>query len=448
MRTEVVVMANQLPVGPYRMVRTADNQTVPWYVIPYDEDGTCTGPRTRDDLIERARTGGFTDIVLFCHGWNNDWRQATERYDDFFAGFVRMRTERSLPAPAGFRPLLVGVYWPSKLMLSDAEQGPDIAGGEADDEAVAEEREAVGELARFLGPDRAERLFDLAQGDSLTSDEALELAGVLAPLYATDRDETAEGAAPAPAEIAASWRVARRPVPSADPADFGAAVPAGSDPQVAGLLDFLKPKEIVRSASVWLMKDRAGRVGARGVGPLLAALVGSGARVHVAGHSFGAKVLLSAIVAPATLPGQVHSALLLQPAVSHLCFAADADGKGHPGGYRPALNRVTRPILSTFSAHDVPLTRMFHFALRRAGDLGDAQIAGDEPPNRYAALGGFGPRPLGPDVELVSVLDPTQRYPLDGGVRVLGVNGSRTIGGHGDVSNASTWWMLYNLITG
>jgi hypothetical protein len=442
-------MPGQLPVGPYRMVRTADNRMVPWYVIPFDENGTCTGPRTRDHLIEQARTGGFTDIVVFCHGWNNDWRQATNRYDNFFNGFVRMRTERSLPVPAGFNPLLVGIFWPSKLLISGDELGPDIAGDEADDESVADEREAVTELARFLGPDRAPRLFELAQQDELSEEEARELAEMLAPLYATDRDETAEPEAPTTDAIAASWQARRKRPPTGDPADFGAATPAaGGGPLAAGFLDFLKPQEIVRSASVWLMKDRAGRVGARGVGPMLAGLLGSGARVHVVGHSFGAKVLLSAIAAPASLPGRVHSALLLQPAVSHLCFAADANGKGGPGGYRPALNRVVRPIVTTFSAHDVPLTKIFHFALRRDGDLGEAHIAGDEPPNRYAALGGFGPRPLGPDTELMSILDPAARYPLDSaGLRVLGVNGTRTISSHGEVSNPSTWWMLYDLIT-
>ena len=442
-------MPGQLPVGPYRMVRTADNRMVPWYIIPFDENGACTGPRTRDHLIEAARTGGFTDIVVFCHGWNNDWRQATSRYDNFFNGFVRMRTERSLPVPAGFNPLLVGVFWPSKLMVSGDELGPDIAGDEVDDESVADERQAVEDVARFVGPDRAPRFFELAQQDELSESDALELAEMLAPLYATDRDETSEPEPPAPADIVASWLARRKRPPSGDPADFGAATPpADAGPQVAGFLDFLKPQEIVRGASVWLMKDRAGRVGARGVGPMLAGLLGSGARVHVVGHSFGAKVMLSAISAPASLPGQVRSALLLEPAVSHLCFAADANGKGGPGGYRSAFNRVALPILSTFSAHDLPLTKVFHFALRRAGDLGEAQIAGDEPPNRYAALGGFGPRPLGTDTELVSILDPTSRYPLDSpGLQVIGVNGTRTISSHGEVSNESTWWMLYDLMT-
>ncbi|RZU49500.1 hypothetical protein EV385_1252 [Krasilnikovia cinnamomea] len=442
-------MTDQLPVGPYRMVRTAEGTAVPWYVVPFDSDGACTGPRTRDDLVNRARGGGFTDIVIFCHGWNNDWRQATGRYDDFFNGYVRLRTERALPAAPGFAPLLVAIFWPSKLLVADADQPPDFAGdGDADDAAVADERDDLAELAAAVDPDHRPRLFELAQQRGLDEADALELAGILAPLYATDREETAEQAPPTPAEIAASWQAPRRRR-SADPADFDTpTTTVDGAPQAAGWADFLRPREILRGASVWLMKDRAGRVGARGVGPLLVQLLGTGARVHVVGHSFGAKVLLSAIAAPAALPATVHSALLLEPAVSHLCFAADADGHGRPGGYRPVLDRVGQPILSTFSGHDEPLHKFFHLALRRAGDLGEADIAADEPPSRYAALGGYGPRPLGAQATLTPILDPTTRYALDApGLQVVGVDGTRTIPSHGEVSNPSTWWMLYDLMT-
>jgi hypothetical protein len=158
--------------------------------------------------------------------------------------------------------------------------------------------------------------------------------------------------------------------------------------------------------------------------------------------------MLSAITAPPSLPEQVHSALLLQPAVSHLCFAADANGKGGPGGYRPAIKRVTQPIVATYSRHDFALTRLYHLALRRGRDLGEVDFAAEEPPSRYAALGGYGPRPVGDGVKLVDVRDPGRRYDLgEDGLQVLGVDCTNTIGGHGKISNESTWWMLYDLVT-
>jgi hypothetical protein len=445
------VMVDRLPLGPYRVVRTVEGIEVPWYIVPFDEEGRCTGPQTRAELVKRAGREGYSDIVLFAHGWNNDWLQATDRYEKFLKGYLEMRRERGLPVPSEFRPLLVGIFWPSKLLVERDRQAPDIAGDEPDDEpddeAVASERQEIADLAAVVPQDAVERFYELTQRKELDEAEALELATLLAPLYATDADETAE-APPTPKHIAASWQVPRRRRRrTGDLTDYGTGARTTDDPLAAGFLDFLRPREIVRSASVWQMKDRAGRVGARGVAPLLTELLGSGARVHAVGHSFGAKVVLSAITAPVQLPDQVQSVLLLQAAVSHLCFASDANGRGRPGGYRPALGRVRTPILSTFSEHDDQLTRMFHWALRRDTDLGDAGIAADEPPSRYAALGGFGPRGLGQESKLIDILKPVARYDLTvTGIEVYGIDATPAISGHGEVSNEATWWMLYNLV--
>lgn len=68
--------------------------------------------------------------------------------------------------------------------------------------------------------------------------------------------------------------------------------------------------------------------------------------------------------------------------------------KGKPGAFRPALTRVVRPMMTTFSKNDVPLHDIFHLICRRAKDLGEAQIAGAV--SRFAALGGYGPQTLAP----------------------------------------------------
>jgi pimeloyl-ACP methyl ester carboxylesterase len=199
---------------------------------------------------------------------------------------------------------------------------------------------------------------------------------------------------------------------------------------------------------VLLMKDRAGRVGARGVHDLLGRLVGASpdVRVHLIGHSYGCRVVLSALCAGDPPVRPVDSVLLLEPATSALCFATDVDGSGRPGGYRPALERSRQPILTTFSGHDVPLTKLFHFAARRASDLGDAVIAGTPLPSRYAALGGFGPYGCDADSVVVPPATPPQAYPLGGPKRVIAVQGDSVISGHGDVANPATAWMLLDQV--
>jgi hypothetical protein len=41
-----------LPPGPYMTLSIdAQGESVPWYVIPFDKNGICTAPLTRDHLL-------------------------------------------------------------------------------------------------------------------------------------------------------------------------------------------------------------------------------------------------------------------------------------------------------------------------------------------------------------------------------------------------------------
>lgn len=440
--------------GPYRTIQPLDGSAeVPYYIIPFDKRGRCEAPLTREHLVSAVRNGDFSDVFLFSHGWNNDWTVATKRYESFMTGYMDMRREHGLAAPAGYRPLLVGVFWPSTaLVLTEEERGPRMAAGtpEAFDTLVAEDREALHELAEDVAPEHVEELYTLAQKPTLSADEAQRLGTLLRPLYATGPGEESVSA-PAVDEIVAAWSELGEGAVEPDLGDFGTAgrgVAGG--PQTAGVGDLfakIDPRQVVRAMTVWKMKSRAGTVGARGVQPLLRELLEAGtARLHLIGHSYGGKVMLSAIGNGPDLPRPVESLLLLQPAVSHLCFAENVPGTDRAGGYRQVLGRVRRPILSTFSKHDFPLTKTFHLALRRKSDLGEAQIAGaGEPPSKYAALGGYGPR--GAREKLIDIRDAGQRYELADDVEIYGLRGDRTISGHGDISNPSTWWALYNLVS-
>jgi pimeloyl-ACP methyl ester carboxylesterase len=216
---------------------------------------------------------------------------------------------------------------------------------------------------------------------------------------------------------------------------------------VAGWRDKLSPHDIVRTATVLLMKDRAGRVGARGVSRLLEDLLAATtAPVHLVGHSYGCKVVMSALCQVSGWARPVESALLLQPAFSYLAFAADVSGLGAPGGYRPALTRSVQPIWATFSQFDEALTKYFHLAVRRPSDLGDGQIAGS-PPSRYSAMGCFGPAE-GPEVARVSARSPGTGYEFPVHARVLGVEASNVVSSHSDINNQAVWRMLLYQVLG
>jgi hypothetical protein len=176
----------------------------------------------------------------------------------------------------------------------------------------------------------------------------------------------------------------------------------------------------------------------------------SDARLHLVGHSFGARVVLSALASgdPAR---RAHSMLLLQAAVNRWCFAPDVAGTGRVGGYHAVLERVEKPVLTTFSSHDEPLTKYFHLAMQ-GGHLGEPDIAGIGDTDLYGALGGFGPAGLGelcegqpaaiPDRDSYDIAGHRRVIAIDGGAEI---DGKPAISGHGDVSNPTTWWALHCL---
>ncbi len=457
-----------IPAGPYRTLTTVEGLAFPYYIIPFDADGQCVGPQTRQHLLDHC--GEYSDVFVFSHGWNNDWTSATKRYEAFIEGFQAQRKSLGLAMPAGYRPLLVGVFWPSQsLEWFESETGPGFAAGAgpaAQDAAADASSRFLADIAGELPAQRRGRFFELAGAESLNEAEARELATLLASTRASAGDDEA-GASTAPSADDLLAAAATFAAVSAEP-DYDAvgtvaapagATPAGTVPTVGapargpqaafGLGDVLKkidPRQLLKPFTVWQMKDRAGKVGGRGVAEVLAGLLAkSQARVHVLGHSYGCKVVMTAVCAlPAGLR-KLQSALLLQPAVSQYAFAIDVpDHPGVHGGFRPALGRVAGPIVATFSDRDGPLHDMFHLSMRRAVDLGEQPVIAGGPPSPYCALGGYGPQAS--DAIVVDIVDPPQPYDFSAaGGRIVGVRGTRTISGHGDINNASTWWLAYTL---
>jgi hypothetical protein len=452
-------MSERLPVGPYKDLPLDDHTTVPWYMIPFDRNGTCTAPLTREHLTSAAAQGTFTDVFLFCHGWNNDWPQATSRYEAFFETFHALRTKYGLTVPRPYRPLLVGLFWPSTVLVMPSEQRPSMAGyepeGEDREADIALERDEVDVVAQELDTKNVERFYALAQvPDPPTDTQLREMAKLLQPLFERTVDDEVGGDAPNVDELVAAWRASGGTnsfdtdgqIGTLDGANIVGETTTGA-PATAGVLSTIR--DAIRFTTVWIMKDRAGRVGGRGGGPLLRDLLlaAGNARFHLVGHSYGCRALLSAIcIEP--LPRDVDSLLLLQAAISAECFSPNVGGQ--PGGYRTALDRVTQPIMTTYSVHDIPLHDVFHLVMRRHDDRAEIAIAGGDAsaPDR-AALGGWGPLGIDTQELRLPMAAPVAPYDLGGKhPRVLALNGDSFIAGHGDVVNSATAWALYCQVVG
>lgn len=467
--------------GPWRTV-TVDGADVPYYVLPFDRTGTCTAPATRSHLLEAVRTHTTTDVYLFSHGWNNDWDVADDGglYDRFMAEFLRIVTAKGRPRPRT-RTALVGIFWPSMALSGNT--GPRMAAsGRVDAEAAARDAVEAALLAdEVIGEHDRRRFYDLLAQSELNEGGARELASMLLPLYQLGADDfmaTEDRGAdeldhshgvdqgPRGADEAVDlWRLVSRAASSSSGYDVVTGLPPDGDgnqnraddeyaevPVAAGLLNTFDPRWIVRGASVLVMKDRAGRVGATGVRQLLHDLVCQveDLRVHLIGHSYGCRVVLSALAAQPP-PRPVHSVLLLQPALSYLAFAHRISGTGQAGGYRAALERTELPVAVTYSRRDIPLRRLFHLGVRRRSDIGEQAIgvaARDVPRSRCAAMGGWGPAGLDSTEIRHVVMRRVEDGPYDvpaAPVKVLALEGHELIHGHGHVATEATAWALYGL---
>lgn len=420
-----------------------------WAPLPFDRAGSCIAPQTRADILRTAASDAVTDVVVFAHGWNNDRQVASQRYADFIEEIRRMRLEHDLPAVPGV--LLVGILWPSTTLVLGGERVLAMAGNGAEDLELAE-------LAELVDSDEArERFLELAARPSLGPEEAAELARLLpAELGVADDEAPEDDGDGVPMEV---WRRVPDPVVdrertpeeiAQDLEDFGRE-PKPESPShdlSAAANARLDPRRLVRLLSVRQMKDRAGAVGAAGVARFLEDLLDtSEARVHLVGHSYGARVVLSAVCATRDRR-KVSSMLLLQPAVSHLCFADPLPGTERRAGFADAPSRVERPILATHSRHDRALRTFFHLALWRKGDLGELDIAARARTPKYGALGGFGPSELGDRTDWLTMGPPRTAYDVTPDrVSVIALDGRTTIHGHGDVINQATAWALYTLLT-
>src|SRR5271166_1596170 len=105
-------------------------ETVPstYYLISYDSGGAEQleqGRQLSDEVAEEP----VTDVVIFSHGWNGDLPAARgqyERWIDAMLGCAGDREAVSTMVP-GFRPLIVGLHWPSKAWGDEEVPGASFA---------------------------------------------------------------------------------------------------------------------------------------------------------------------------------------------------------------------------------------------------------------------------------------------------------------------------------
>ncbi|MET8245328.1 serine-threonine protein kinase [Streptomyces sp. NPDC005202] len=342
----------------------------PYWELTFDADGDVDG-RGRDRLLAGVGHKGVRDLIVFAHGWNNDRSGATRLYSRFFAPVPQL----AAAARIGY----VGVVWPS-MRFSD-EPIPDFPRSTAAEPAP---RPALDEDTRHAllesFPGRATVIDQIARMlDQHPREEAeLEEYGRLVRLLV-------EVVPPGPQALFAADTVAEG-VPQSEPEMFSRPTATVCDEfaqalahleSPAGEASFALPDpwdgahELLRQATYYAMKRRAGTVGERGLGPAIGRLADAAphVRVHLVGHSFGGRLVAFALRGLPDGVRAVKSVTLLQGAFSHYAFAARLPYDTRAGGVlQGQQNRVDGPLVCCYSRFDSALGTLYPLASRMADD--------------------------------------------------------------------------------
>jgi len=118
---------------------------------------------------------------------------------------------------------------------------------------------------------------------------------------------------------------------------------------------------------------RAGTVGSKGLAPLIDRLAAHVERIHLAGHSFGGRLVTAAATDSKT--PKLHSLSLLQAAFSHNGFS-----RSRNGFFRKLVDarRVLGPVLITHSKFDRSVGLAYPAASRINGDKTQAFGGADD----------------------------------------------------------------------
>jgi hypothetical protein len=407
-----------------------------YYEVDFNADGTLNAAGGGGDggLPSAVAAGGITDLFVLSHGWNNGVDSARDLYQAMF-GLLADQLGGHLSSSAA-----VGIIWPSLLF-------PD------DDPATAPPVPSTGaQLASALTaafPGQQQQLatmgelLDQQPQDPAKLTEFHQLAAGLVTTPPQGAEDAGE-AALLTADAATAFGHAAAMAPNAPSGAQGIGNP------FAGL--WTGAHEVLRTLSYYEMKNRAGVVGQNGLGPLLAGLTGPGGppRIHLMGHSFGARLVsysLAGLRADQTgAASPVKSLTLIQGAFSHFTFSSSLIfDPSRAGGLAGDGGRVDGPLLATFSSADKAVGWWYPMASMLAGQ--DSESATDLV-YRWGAMGhdGYQQNPTPATV----VMQPQGKpydfqsgtfYELDANA-VICTSLSAFSGAHSDIRHPEVLWAV------
>ncbi len=359
------------------------------FTLTFDDQGNAQDPTEQYLVLYALKTADppVTDLWVFSYGWNTDPTDGSgvAVYDEWVSNMWGEVQKVQAQDPS-YHPLFVEVFWPSKAWVGEVSQpsiSPPAAPGNAVGAAPQPGAPPAPDPSDFIESYRSVmdpegnfgeqfdtdfgRIYELLHlPQTPTSAEIGEFVQTLEKyivqdphLNQTEEDNVLSApigeivhylkAGPLPKLQEATTP----PVPAAAP---GAAPNFIFD----NLLNFL------RLFTFWTMKARSAVVGANGLYPFLAAVRNTlstndpplHVRIHLLGHSFGGKLVTSAVYSATEQDPRpfVDTLILLQGAFSQFSFTSNIPvDTGASGRYHSVVtgNLVANPLMAIYSQYDL-----------------------------------------------------------------------------------------------
>lgn len=426
-----------------------------YFPLAFSKDGAIVDPSQFAAVMGAVSSSAVTDLIVISHGWNNDMPEAETLYTSIFnqVGAVLPLANPACDAVRARHVVVVGILWPSKK-FDDASLIP--GGAAALGDGTSDAIQAVDRLSALLDSPDASQALDRAKSlvprlaDSMDArDEFARLIRAFMPHDANDEEPVID---PSLYTLAGDELLRRlaRPGREQAPASMGGA--AAFDGGAAGLGDWFGKvvdgaRNLANLVTYYQMKNRAGAIGQGGVRDVLERIredrpaTGAGAlAIHLAGHSFGCRLVTAAAAGPSGAgPLPVTSLVLMQAAFSHYGFAVAYDGT-HDGYFRRVVTDpayVTGVVAITFTAKDKAVGLAYPLASRIARQIAAAIGDANDP---YGGLGRNGAQKT-PGTKTVTLAAPGTPYGF-APRGIYNLDSNQIIGGHSDLAHPEVAYAL------
>lgn len=413
-------------------LRSLPNSALQYHLISYDKHGVerSDDPDAKNGLMSEEVLATLarepvTDVFILSHGWLNDVDSAVASYDQWIGAMAQ--NEEDLQAMGrfrpNFRPLLIGLHWPS-CPFGNERLSTQVSFGIGQDPFADLLDKA---MESFDGGPRSKEALQTilaSANDDMAPDQMPEDVADAYQVLWQDSGLSFAGPSGAPGEDARSFDPAGLYEEALDDdISFGGGL-------IGGLLAPLRP------LSFWKMKQRARHFGELGGATFLRTLqnqTDTNVHFHLMGHSFGC-IVASAMVAGAggdqPLPRPVDTLFLAQGAVSCWSFAPQIPIAPGKSGYFASIHqqgKVTGPFVTTQSKYDSAVGKAYRLATTSSQvSFAPGATSSQQPPPPDGSLGTFGARGTGLDSVAQPMLAADASYAFEGG-KIYNLEGSQYI---------------------